>query len=62
MRDGQRAFNLLYKFYPDIAEKIRGGEFDPFYDDRKLTLFYREVGRLLILRLEIKDEIIGDFE
>lgn len=62
LREGQKAFNLLYKYYPEIAEKIRSTDSDPFYDDSKLPLFYQEVGRLLLLRLSFKDEIISDFE
>lgn len=61
-REGQKAFNLLYKYYPLIADKIRATEFDPFYDNSKLPAFYGEVGRLLLLHLSTKDEIISDFE
>lgn len=61
-RKGQEAFNLLYRFYPSIAEQIRGGEFDAFYDDSKLELFYAEVGRLLLVKISEQSDIIGDFE
>ena len=32
-REGQAYFNLLAKDYPEIAEKIRGTEYDPYYAD-----------------------------
>jgi len=35
-RDGQAFFNTLHKKYPQIAEEIRGGEYDPFHVDAKL--------------------------
>ena len=34
-RKGQAYFNYLYQLYPDVADKIRGTEFDPFYADHK---------------------------
>lgn len=30
-RVGQTLFNVLYSFYPDIADTFRGTEYDPFY-------------------------------
>lgn len=35
-RSGQFLFNSLLKFRPDIAEKIRGTDVDPFYTDDRL--------------------------
>ena len=32
-REGQAYFNLLFKDYPELAEEIRGTEYDPFYAD-----------------------------
>lgn len=34
-RKGQAYFNYLYQLHPDVADKIRGTEFDPFYADHK---------------------------
>lgn len=35
-RKGQAFFNLLYKFYPSVANSIRNTEYDPFYQDELL--------------------------
>ena len=35
-RTGQYFFNRLYDFRPDLADQIRGTEYDPFYDDLKV--------------------------
>lgn len=35
-RKGQYLFNTLYTERPDLAEKIRATETDPFYDDAKV--------------------------
>lgn len=42
-RQGQYAFNKLYEMNPTIASKIRGTEFDPFYNDSRISLFLDEV-------------------
>lgn len=41
LRVGQAFFNVLYCYYPDIADKIRGTKNDPFYkeDAVELALF-----------------------
>ena len=39
LRDGQVVFNEMYKLNPDIANKYRGTEIDPFYDNNKMPLF-----------------------
>jgi len=39
-RKGQGVFNLLCKIRPDLAEMIRGSDFDPFYRDERLPAFY----------------------
>jgi hypothetical protein len=44
-RVGQCAFNLLVKVRPDIAELLRGSDFDPFNDDSRLSDFYDFVMR-----------------
>jgi len=44
-RSGQYAFNLLVKVRPDIAELLRGSDFDPFHDDSRLPAFYSFVLR-----------------
>ena len=46
LRQGQIAFNELYATEPDIANSIRGSEFDPFYDDEKLEAFFERVAEL----------------
>lgn len=32
-RRGQTYFNVLYDLDPDLANEVRGTEFDPFYND-----------------------------
>lgn len=32
-RTGQAYFNFLLKDYPELAEEIRGTEYDPYYAD-----------------------------
>ena len=32
-RSGQALFNALYSLYPNVADKIRGSDYDPFYID-----------------------------
>ena len=44
-RVGQTVFNLLSVVRPDIAEMVRGSDYDPFYNDAKLALFYDFVMR-----------------
>ena len=36
-RWGQAFFNALYILHPDVADKIRATDKDPFYNDKKLT-------------------------
>lgn len=38
-RLGQWAFNRLLEIRPDLAEAVRGGPFDPFYQDKRLGVF-----------------------
>ena len=36
-RWGQTFFNALYRLYPQVADKIRGTDKDPFYNDKKVS-------------------------
>jgi len=38
-RKGQAYFNLLYRFRSDLANSLRSGPYDPFYNDDRLTDF-----------------------
>jgi hypothetical protein len=42
-RLGQTYFNTLHQMDPECANMIRGGPFDPFYDDAKIPAFMLEV-------------------
>ena len=42
-RAGQTAFNVLRRVKPDLAERVRGTDFDPFYRDKVLHDFYKFV-------------------
>ena len=42
-RLGQWAFNILYEMYPNIADKIRGTDCDPFYNDSKIPNFLKRL-------------------
>lgn len=55
-RVGQWAFNFVYDTYPDIANKLRATEFDPFYRDERLTAFWAEVERLYNANRESEKE------
>jgi hypothetical protein len=44
-RTGQAAFNLLNVVRPDLADMVRGNDFDPFHNDNNLPLFYDFVMR-----------------
>jgi hypothetical protein len=39
LREGQLWFNAVACIWPDIAERVRGTDIDPFYDDEKLEAF-----------------------
>lgn len=40
-RQGQAAFNALYKIRPDLADSIRGHfQLDPFHRDERLPAFF----------------------
>lgn len=40
LRAGQAAFNVLGLVRPDLAERVRGTELDPFYRDDRLDAFF----------------------
>lgn len=44
-RTGQVAFNLLAHVRPDIADMVRGSDYDPFHNDGNLSGFYDFVMR-----------------
>ena len=44
-RAGQAQFNLLVKVRPDLAEMVRGSDFDPFHRDERLPEFYGFLAR-----------------
>lgn len=44
-RAGQTAFNILVQVRPDIAEMLRGSDYDPFHQDYRLPAFYDFVWR-----------------
>ena len=37
-RKGQTLFNALYEIYPELADEMRGTQFDPFYDDSRFHI------------------------
>ena len=39
-RRGQWLFNVLSEYDPDLANKIRNTECDPFYDDAKIEKLF----------------------
>ncbi len=38
-RRGQVWFNALHRVRPDLSEKVRGTQFDPFYQDDRVPKF-----------------------
>jgi hypothetical protein len=38
-RPGQWAFNLLHEIRPELADDVRGGDLDPYHDDKRLGAF-----------------------
>lgn len=39
LRKGQSIFNLMYDLYPQIANKYRATNLDPFYNDENINHF-----------------------
>lgn len=50
LRAGQRAFNRLHESDPDLADALRAGEADPYYDDARLDAFHAAVAALRAAR------------
>lgn len=46
-RRGQTAFNVVYQYEPNIANRIRATAADPFHNEARLPLFWQRVGDLL---------------
>jgi hypothetical protein len=46
-RRGQATFNAVYEQCPEIADKARATDIDPFYDDRCIRDFLTFVGNAL---------------
>jgi hypothetical protein len=44
LRGGQSFYNVLSYHRPDLAQKIAGTEFDPYYDDKNIPAFLEYVG------------------
>lgn len=42
-RRGQWAFNLLFEVRPDLANKVRSTDLDPFYNDGLIPVFLQWV-------------------
>jgi hypothetical protein len=38
-RKGQAYFNALHEVHPELADEIRGGNLDPFYQDKRIDEF-----------------------
>ena len=38
-RLGQTFSNVLHEYRPDLAKKMIGGNYDPFYQDEKIPAF-----------------------
>lgn len=45
-RKGQKAFNDLHQYEPEIANQLRGTTVDPFFSDRLLPEFEIAVKRI----------------
>ena len=44
-RKGQTLFNALYRVRPELADRYRGSDIDPFYRDDRIGEFLRAVER-----------------
>lgn len=45
LRAGQSAFNRLAEIAPELADSIRGGPDDPYYDDSRLERFRQRLAQ-----------------
>jgi hypothetical protein len=44
-RVGQALFNALEDLHPDEANRVRGTESDPFYNDSKIDSFFQTLSQ-----------------
>lgn len=42
-RYGQAVFNTCHSLFPEIADSLRGTEYDPFYEDTRVEAFLQQV-------------------
>lgn len=42
LRYGQAVFNTMHDLNPNVANKFRGSDYDPFYDDGKVDAFIQK--------------------
>ena len=47
-RMGQAYFNYAYEMYPNVADKLRGTQYDCFYLDERIPEFLEELNKLLL--------------
>ena len=59
IRAGQHAFNILADIDKEVADKIRGSQFDPFHHDDNLPPFLIKVAELLDA---VDEETVCDHE
>lgn len=42
-RYGQTVFNVAYQLYPEATDRLRGTEYDCFYNDKKVNSFLEKL-------------------
>ena len=47
-RLGQAYFNYAYELYPEETNRLRGTEYDCFYDDNKIPIFLEKLNKNLL--------------
>lgn len=47
-RLGQAYFNYAYEMYPDDVNKLRGTNYDCYYDDNKIGIFLNKLNESLL--------------
>lgn len=52
-RLGQTLFNCLYDLFPDVADRIRGTNKDPFYNNDLIKEFLEEI---------LEESVLAEFE
>ena len=45
LRKGQIMFNVLYEVKPELADKIRSSNIDPFYNDNNIPEFMKYINK-----------------